>query len=100
MQARSRFLLISASLLACAASVPAGAQVPATASAHDRLFDLFKRSDEASLKRNPMQAIYRGDLRYADRLGDLYSPEHYAGERAAGERDLAELRTIDRAQLN
>ena len=47
-----------------------------------------------------MQAIYRGDLRYADRLGDLYSPQHYAGERAAGEQDLAELKTIDRAQLS
>jgi len=47
-----------------------------------------------------MQAIYRGDLRFADRLGDLYSPAHFAGERAASERDLAELKTIDRAQLS
>ena len=97
-------LVASTSLLACVAVTPAPAvavQAAATAqaSAHERLFDLFKRSDEDALRRNPMQAIYRGDLRYADRLGDLYSPEHYAGERAAAERDLAELKTIPRAAL-
>ena len=41
------------------------------------LFQLFKESDEASLKRNPMQALFRGDYRYADRLGDLFSDAHY-----------------------
>ena len=45
-------------------------------SAHDRLFDLFKASDEAYLKRNPMDAIQRGDRRYADRLGDMISDEY------------------------
>ncbi|HWU93450.1 MAG TPA: DUF885 domain-containing protein, partial [Sphingomicrobium sp.] len=105
MIATSRILLVSASLVAGLAITPAAAAPtqPARAaqrSAHDRLFDLFKRSDEDSLRRNPMQAIYRGDLRFADRLGDLYSPQHYAGERAASERDLAELKTIDRAQLS
>jgi hypothetical protein len=42
----------------------------ATQSAHDRLFKLFKDSDEASLKRNPINGLFRGDLRYADHLGD------------------------------
>ena len=60
-------------------------------SAHDRLFDLFKASDEASLKRNPLNALFRGDLRYADRLGDGISDEYYAAERAAAEADLAAL---------
>ena len=69
-------------------------------SEHARLFGLFKRSDEASLKRNPVNAIYRGDLRYADRLGDGITDEYYAAERAAGEQDLAELKSIDRAVLN
>jgi uncharacterized protein (DUF885 family) len=69
-------------------------------SAHDRLFELFKASDEASLKRNPLQAIFRGDLRYADRLGDFITDEYYAAEKAAAEHDLAALHAIDRSQLN
>ncbi len=111
-----RRLTLSASLLALAAcaSVPPPAPVatpvareaapPAPAvvekSAHDRLFDLFKASDEASLQRNPLNALFRGDLRYADRFGDGITDEYYAAERAAGEADLAALRAIPRDQLN
>ena len=73
---------------------------PVQASAHDRLFELFKASDEAYLKRNPVQALFRGDLRYADRLGDNISDEYYAAEKAAAEADLAALKTIPRYQLN
>jgi uncharacterized protein (DUF885 family) len=98
-------LILSASLLALAPSAtvaqPSAAPPTATqASAHDRLFQLFKESDEASLRRNPLQALFRGDLRYADRLGDLYSDAHYRGERAAAEHDLAALHAIPRGQLN
>src|SRR5438270_6032846 len=87
-------LILGCSLLAVAA--PAAAQ----ASAHDRLFQLFKESDEATLRRNPLQALSRGDYRYADRLGDLYSDAHYHGEKAAAEHDLAALHTIARTGLN
>src|SRR5206468_4789734 len=90
-----------------AAAPAAGAQAPsavpaaaAQVSAHDRLFELFKQSDEASLKRNPLQALFRGDLRYADRLGDLYSDAHYQGEIAAAQHDLTALHAIPRDQLN
>ncbi len=69
-------------------------------SAHDRLFDLFKASDEASLQRNPLNAIFRGDLRYADRLGDSITDEYYAAEKAAAEADLSGLRAIPRDQLD
>ena len=88
------------------ASVPAGsfaAQAPAVAaqsSAHDRLFALFSQSDEANLKRNPLQALFRGDMRYADHLGDLFSDAHYQAEKAAAEHDLAALQAIPRDQLN
>ena len=87
-------LILGCALLAVAA--PAVAQ----ASAHDRLFQLFKESDEAYLKRNPLQAIYRGDYRYADRIGDLFSDAHYQAEKAAAEHDLAALAGISRAELN
>src|SRR5512144_1165974 len=98
-------LILTASLFALVPSAAFGqaAPVPATASqasAHDRLFQLFKESDEASLKRNPIQAMFRGDLRYADRLGDLFSDAHFQGEKAAAEQDLAALHAIPRDQLN
>lgn len=74
----------------------AGAAAPAVAeaSAHDRLFQLFKDSDEASLKRNPFNAIFRGDMRYAHTLGDGITDEYYAAERAAAEAELQALRAI------
>src|SRR5438270_8981375 len=87
-------LILGCSLLAVAA--PAAAQ----ASAHDRLFQLFKESDEATLRRNPLQALSRGDYRYADRLGDLYSDAHYHAENAAAEHDLGALHTIPRTELS
>ena len=69
-------------------------------SAHDRLFKLFKDSDEANLKRNPISAIFRGDMRYADRLGDFITDQYFANEKAAAEQDLAALHAIARDQLN
>ena len=81
------------------APVPAAESAPAV-SAHDELFQLFKDSDEASLKLNPIGAIFRGDLRYADRLGDGITDEYFAAARQLAEQDLRRLRTIDRAQLN
>jgi len=95
--------IISASLFALVPSATLAQPVPAAAaqaSAHDRLFKVFKDSDEASLQRNPVQALFRGDLRYADRLGDLFSDAHYQAEKAAAEQDLAALHTVPRDQLS
>jgi uncharacterized protein (DUF885 family) len=112
------YLILSASLatLAACATAPAASLPPPLpvaapavvlppaaapqASAHDRLFELFKQSDEASLQRNPLQALFRGDGRYADRLGDLFSDAHFQAEKAAAEHDLAALLAIPRAELN
>ena len=74
--------------------------VVAAESPHDRLFRLFKDSDEAQLKRNPLFGIFRGDLRYADQFGDYISEPYLAGEKAAAEADLAALRAIDRGSLD
>jgi uncharacterized protein (DUF885 family) len=84
-------------------ALSAPAETAAAASvqdAHARLTALFHDSDEASLKRNPLNALYRGDLRYADRLGDYISEAYFNAERAAGEEDLRRLKAIDRAALN
>jgi uncharacterized protein (DUF885 family) len=69
-------------------------------SEHEKLFALFKASDEAQLQRNPIQGIFRGDLRYADEFGDYITDAYYAGEKAAAEHDLAALHAIDRSKLD
>jgi uncharacterized protein (DUF885 family) len=107
-------LLLSTSLLsACATTPPPAPPIAPTAtaevaspapapeaSAHDRLFQLFKDSDEANLKLNPLNGIFRGDLRYADQFGDGITDAYYDASRAAARNDLAQLHSIDRAQLN
>jgi uncharacterized protein (DUF885 family) len=110
---RSTLLLAAASLAilsACAAapaepetaSATAPAAEPAAAPAESegaKLARLFHESDEANLKRNPVGAIFRGDLRYADRLGDFITDAYFDAERAAAEGDLARLHAIDRGKL-
>ncbi len=88
------------SIATAAQTAPAAPAAQAVQSEHDKLFNLFKASDEANLKRNPLNALFRGDMRYADRLGDYITDEYFAGERAAAEHDLAALRAIDRAKLD
>jgi len=75
------------------------AAAPASSEAA-RLTALFARSDEDSLKRNPIQGLFRGDLRYADQFGDYITDAYFAAERKATEAELAELKTIDRAKLD
>ena len=98
--------LLLAALLAGASAMPAAAQQqPAPAAqpgegAEDaKLKNLFHASDEASLKRQPLMALFRGDMRYADQLGEYYTDAFIAAEKAANAADLAALRTIDRAKL-
>jgi uncharacterized protein (DUF885 family) len=96
-------VILCASLIALSPCATLAAQAPSAATqanVHDRLFRLFKESDEASLKRNPIQALFRGEVRYAGHLGDLFSDAHYQGEKAADEHDLTALHAIPRDQLN
>lgn len=101
----SALLLISMSPLALAAQ-PAAAQATAApaATAENQatqdLHRLFEESDEASQRRNPLFAIFRGDLRYADRFGDFITDAYYAAEKRANDSDIARLKKIDRAQLS
>ncbi|SMF61535.1 DUF885 domain-containing protein [Allosphingosinicella indica] len=91
--------LLSATAPAQQAAAP-GATAAQPSAEDKKLTDLFKRSDEDSLKRNPISALFRGDMRYADRFGDYISDVYVAAEVAASRRDLAELKAIDRAKLS
>jgi uncharacterized protein (DUF885 family) len=97
---------LTAGLLAgCASSPPPEPAATAAAealqaTASQALASLFRDSDEASLRRNPLQATARGDLRYADRLGDFFSDSYYEAEREAARSDLAALAAIDRNALS
>lgn len=98
-------------LLSCAAllsPVAAQAQTAATETAasetaateSQRLAALFAADDAASLERNPLNAMFRGDMRYADRFGDFISDAYFANERKAAEANVEALKSIDRNQLN
>lgn len=79
---------------------PTASAAPSEApSASAALRRLFSESDEARLHRNPLDALERGDLRFADQFGDYLSNDHVTAERAAAEADLARLAQIDRSAL-
>ncbi|QPC99203.1 DUF885 domain-containing protein [Qipengyuania soli] len=68
--------------------------------AHDALFALFADADERNLKLNPIGALFRGDMRYADRLGDYLTDEFTAASKADTETNLTLLAAIDRSKLS
>ncbi|MFC3310984.1 DUF885 domain-containing protein [Blastomonas aquatica] len=100
---RQTILLLAGAAMAAPLSLaPASAQPTAQAAPQTedaRLNALFAADDEAQMKRNPIGGLFRGDLRYADRLGDYVSDEYYAAERQAAEANLAALAGINRGEL-
>jgi len=104
MSYRSTLLIAAATFAAMPVLLPSPAlAAPAalTESAEDKkLLQLFHDSDEGSLQRNPINAMFRGDMRYADHLGNFLTDAYFDGERKASEADLAALAKIDRAKLN
>jgi uncharacterized protein (DUF885 family) len=108
---KTNILLLAAAGLvsACTANLaepqpappPAAVAEPAAAqpSAAERLAALFKQSDEDNLRRNPLNALFRGDMRYADQLGDSITEAYFAAERQAVESELRQLVAIDRRAL-
>ncbi|MGA9583260.1 MAG: DUF885 domain-containing protein [Allosphingosinicella sp.] len=105
MQRPTLIACLTAALLAGCASTEGPPPAATTAeaprqTASQALAALFRESDEASLRRNPVEATARGDLRYADRLGDFFSDAYYDSEREAARAELAALAGIDRAALS
>lgn len=94
-------LLLSATIptLAIARTPAAPPAAPATGEG-EKLRRIFAESDEASLRRGPLRAIFRGDLRYADRLEPFLTEAYEEGERQALVDNLRALGTVDRAKLS
>jgi uncharacterized protein (DUF885 family) len=83
-----------------ATSAPQAAAAAPGQPAAERLRALFARSDEDLLRRVPIAALYRGDMRYAAQYGDYLSNAFFERERAAQQGELDALLAIDRAALN
>ena len=108
MRIRSLLLLAGLATLPAAALAAAGPAVAAVAVAGppvavvpsrtpgETLRALFAASDEASLNRNPIGRVFRGDLSHAGEFGDGISDRWYAAEKQAVIDDLAALAAIDR----
>ena len=97
-----RSALLAVTLLAGTAAMAQSA-VPSAVVAMSpaaQLKALFHDSDEAQLRRNPIQGLFRGDLRYADKFGDYITDAYFAGEKQAAVDDLAGLARIDRKALS
>ncbi len=95
-------MLLAATLLTAPAFAQTAAPAPASAAQSPddaKLLKIFHDSDEAMLKRQPLTALFRGDLRYADRLGDFFSDKSIAEAKAADVTDLKALTTVDRSRL-
>ncbi|MDA7787980.1 DUF885 domain-containing protein [Sphingomonadaceae bacterium] len=69
-------------------------------SARDRMYVIFALADEANLKLNPLNALFRGDMRYADRLGDFLTDEYAQQVNINAQTNLDRLAKIDRSALN
>ena len=100
MTSTKAFLTASAALFASACATvapppplppvepPIAAPAPAAAavvSPSEQLRALFKQSDEDNLRRNPLSALFRGDMRYSDQLGDNITDAYYESERLAAQ---------------
>ena len=73
---------------------------PPASAAGKQLNQLLADSDEAFLQRNPIWAIYRGDLRFAALHGDYLTPAYVGAEREAAQSELRRLAGIDRSTLD
>ena len=93
-------LFASAALLSPFAAQAQTAATETAATESQRLAALFAADDEASLQRNPLNAMFRGDMRYADRFGDFITDGYFANERRAAEANLESLKAINRGRLN
>ncbi len=99
-----RRILLATLLLATAApalgqALPPPTPLPGDGPEDAKLKRLFYDSDERDLKLDPISAILRGDMRYADQFGEYFTDARIALGKRNLETDLAALKAIDRAKL-
>ncbi len=94
---RLAFVLFATCLVVagCATTGPP----PPAGDASAELRRLLADSDEATLQRQPMRAVFRGDYRFLDRHGDSLSDAAVEADRNAAEFDLRRLAAIERDRL-
>ena len=92
-------LLVAVAAPVLGQALPPPVPLPGDGPEDAKLKRLFYDSDERDLRLNPVSAIFRGDLRYADRLGDFYSDAREELDRRNTQADLAALARIDRTKL-
>src|SRR5712671_6683032 len=72
------------------------------ASPSRRLERLFREADDANLKLNPLEAVFRGEPRFAeefDKFGDYLTDAHIQSETAVIGGQLTALQSVDRDAL-
>ncbi|MDP1025881.1 DUF885 domain-containing protein [Sphingomonas sp. KR1UV-12] len=99
-----RHILLAALMIATAApalgqALPPPVPVPGDGPEDAKLKRLFYDSDERDLALDPISAIFRGDMRYADQFGEYLTDARTAQNKRNVEADLAALKAIDRAKL-
>lgn len=87
-------------LAACATQQPQRPTQVVAQSEDQKLAQLFKESDEANLRLNPLNALARGDTRYADRLGNYLTDAYKAEVLRNKQQDLLRLSSINRSALS
>ncbi len=103
--ASTALLLVSACATTQTSVPPAAPQAAAAVAMPESpkpgavLAKLFADSDEGDLKLNPINALFRGDLRYADQFGDYLSDAYLNANRQKVSNELAQLAAIDRSSL-
>lgn len=93
------FLATAPALAGCATPAGTTSQAP-EASPHDRLFAAFDAADEDQLRLNPLDALGRGDLRYADQFGDYLTDAHLAQSRRSLRETMAAVEAVEREGLS
>src|ERR1700690_568456 len=97
---RQNAVLIAAAVAFSGWFTPQLAHASPSAQAASQLKALLAASDEAQLKLNPLQGLFRGDLRYADQFGDGITDAYFAAEKQTAVEDLAALARINRSVLS
>ncbi len=95
-------VLFSLTLAGCLDDVVVGTSQDEVAEAtppSKALAKVFEDSDEASLKLNPIGALFRGDQRYAGEFGDYITDTYIEQTRRDVSADLRRLDKIDRSAL-